>query len=529
MSSIVEISTLILSFAPMMIWPRSTSHSFKASPLPTLSPSHSPPTHSPSHSPPTLSPSHSPPTHSQARSQLPSPHGGHPNHLFCLSPTATATRRAFCDPDNPYHVPLPQLKVYSTTSSETRISSPASEQPSVDSAFTTESLSSSETGRQSEASGSVAAQSRQDDPTSSSRPHETSSSPRVKIGAGIGIGLGILILIAVVAILWFRRRQKQNQRRVAAEGLECEPKPSFEENSAKSPRVQPEAISTQDRSWLGDGRNVSPETHSLPLIGPRLTPLNTAIPRKNDLKSSSASKLITTSIASPGLLGDANAAFKFLDQSAPVAVPPTLAKEARSPVSPEQSPEQSPLGYFSNAPPSPEEILPPLPNTSQENPSVDLDPSPLATKNSLEFYLPILQQESKDATTTPLTSPSMILNSPQKSITTDVKRTGQRAQHLRDHPQPLRSYSSASRGTLADPPNHREPSIGNNNTAGSSNFTPGRSNTVKDSSSSSLDANNDDPAAAIQNFSRKIGSIRSRQVREVTGPPAVHSHVDARL
>lgn len=490
------ISTLILSFAPMLICPQPASRSLQVS---------SRATHSPSHSPPTLS---------QASSRLPSPHGGHPNYLPSPSPTTTATRR--CESDNT----LPVRPVFKFYSSETQSSPPASEQHSVDSTFTTKYLSSSETGRLSEASGSVMAHLAQHDPTPSSKSDETSSSPRVKIGAGIGIGLGILILIAVVlAIYWFRRRQKQNQRRLAAEGLECEPKPSFEENGAKSPRAQAEIISSQDLSWLGDGRDISPETHSLPLIGPRLTALNTTMPRKNDLKSSSASKLITTSISSPGLLGDAHAAFRFLDQSVPVAVPPTLAKEARSPV----SPEQSPLGYFSNVPPSPEERLPP--NTSQQNPSVDLDPSPLATKNSLEFFLPILQQESKDATTTaPLTSPSIILNSPQKGITTGVKRTGgERAHHLRDHPQPLRSYSSAGRRTLADPPiNQREPSIGNkNNTPGSSKFTPGGSTaTVKDSSS--LEANNNDDPAAIQNFSRKIGSIRSRQVREVTGPPAVH-------
>lgn len=480
----------------MLILPHPVSHSLQARSLPT---------HSPSHSPPRLS---------QAPSHLPSSYEGHPHHSSCPPPTATAARRSFCDTDNTHPAPLPSSKLYKATTLETQSSSSASERPRVYSMFTTKSLLSSETGRPSEASKSVAALLTQHSPTSSSKPDKTSSSPRVKIGAGIGIGLGILILIAVVlAILWFRRRQSHNQRRFAAEGLECEPKPSFEENSAKSPRVQAEVITSQDLSWLGDGRDISPETHSLPLIGPRLTVLNTTIPRKNDLKSSSASKLITTSISSPGLLGDAHAAFKFLDQSTPVAVPPTLAKEARSPV----SPEQSPLGYFPNVPPSPEEILPP--HTSQENPSVALDPSPLATKNSREFCLPILQQESKDAATTPLASPSIILNSPQKSITPDVKRTGERA-HLRDHPQPLRSYSSASRGTLADPPNHREPSMGNN-TLGSSNFTPSRSTIVKDSSS--LDANNDDPAA-IQNFSRKIGSLRSRQVREVTGPPAVHSH-----
>lgn len=524
------ISTLILSFAPMLIWPHPASRYLQASSIPTHSSSHS-----------------TRPTFSQAPSHFPSPYGGHSNHRSCPPPTATATRRAFCDTDNTHLVHPPFYKFLIATTSETQSSSPASEQPSVDSTFTTNSLSSSETVRPSEAPGSVMAQWAQDVPNYSSEPEKTSSGPRAKIGAGIGIGiaLGILIiLIAVVlAIHWFRRRQKQNQRHFAAEALECEPsKPSSGENSARSPRVQAEVISSQDRSWLGEGRDIFSETHSLPLVGPRLTALNTTVPRNNELNSSSASKLITTSTSSPGFLGDAHAAFKFLDQSAPVAVvPPTLAKEARSrsPV----SPEQSPLGYFSNVPPSPEERPPPNTDTSLENASVDLDPLPLiATKNSIEFYLPtpVLQLESKDAaTTTPLTSPSIILNSPQKRIiTTDAKRTGERApQHLRDHPQPLRSYSltgPASRGTLATgPPNYREPppSIGNNNTntPGSNNFTAsGGSTTVKDgSSSSSLDAtNNDDDPAAIQNFSRKIGSIRSRQVR----PPAVHSaHVDTRL
>lgn len=476
------ISTLILSFAPMLILPHPASHSLQAR-FPSI--------HSSNHPPPTLS---------QTPSHLPSSYREQLNYCSSPPPTTTATQRSSCDTSS-------ILNSYNSTTSETQSSPSASEQTRVNPTLITESLSSSETGRPSKASGSVAAPLAQ---TASSKPDKTSSSPKVKPGAGIGIGIGILILIAVVlVILWFHRRQNHNQKRFAAEGLECEPKPSFEENSAKSPRVQAEAISSQDLSWLGDGRDISPETHSLPLIGPRLTALNTTIPLKNDLKSSSASKLITTSISSPELLGDAHAAFKFLDQSAPVAITLTLAKEARSPV----SPEQSPLGYFSNVPPSPEEILPP--NTRQENPSaVDLNASPLATKNSREFFLPILQQESKDAATTPLASPSIIiLNSPHKSITPDVKRTGERA-HLRDHPKPLRSYSSASRGTLVDPPNHREPStdIGNNNTPGSSNFTAGGSTTVKDSSSS-LDA------TAIQNFSRKIGSLRSRQVREVTGGP----------
>lgn len=475
------ISTLILSFAPMLILPHPASHSLQA---------RAPPTHSSTLPPATLP---------QAPSHLPSSYGGYLNRSSSPPPTTTATQQSFRGTSSFFNS-------NKSTTSETQSSPSASEQTRVNPTLIPKSLSSSETGRPSKASGSVAAPLAQYSPTASSRPDKTSSSPKVKPGAGIGIGIGILILIAVVlVILWFRRRQNHNQRRFAAEGLECEPKPSFEENSAKSPRVQAEAISSQDLSWLGDGRDISPESHSLPLIGPRLTALNTTIPRKNDLKSSSASKLITTSISSSELLGDAHAAFKFLDQSAPVAIPLTLAKEARSPV----SPEQSPLGYFSNVPPSPEEILPP--NTRQENPSaVDLNASPLATKNSGEFFLPILQQESKVAATTSLASPSIIiLNSPHKSITPDVKRTGERA-HLRDHPKPLRSYSSASQGTLVDPPNHRKPStdIGNNNTPGS---TPGGSTTVKD--------NNNDDTAAIQNFSRKIGSLRSRQVREVTGGP----------
>lgn len=490
------ICTLILSFAPMLIWPHSASHSSQASSLPAPS---------------------------QKSSHLHSSHGGHSNYRPCPSPTATATVQPYSDMDNTHFVPSPFFEHHiRTTDSETQSSPSPSEQPRFDSTFTANSLSSSETGWPSEASGSLVAQLAQNNPTPSSGPDATSLSLRVKIAAGIGIGLGILILIAVVlAILWFRRRQKRNQTRFAAEGLECEPKPSFEENSAKSPVAQAEVISSQNISWVGDGRDTSPETRSLPLIGPRLTALNTTIPGKNDLRSSSASKLITTSISSPGFLGDAHATFKFLDQSAPVAVPPTLAKEARSPV----SPEQSPLGYFSNVPPSPEERLPP--NTNQQNLSVDLDPSPLATKNSLEFFLPILQQESKDAATTPLTSPSIIPNSPQKRITPAVKRTGERA-HLRDHPHPLRSYSSGSRGTLADPPNQnqREPStdIGNNNTPGSSKFTRGgstSSRTNNESTSLKANNNNDDDPAVVQNFSRKIGSIRSRQVqvREVTGPP----------
>lgn len=489
----------------MLIWPHSVSHSSQASSLPT---------HTPSHSLPTLS---------QTFSHLHSSHGGYSNHLSCPSPTATATGRPDCDMDNTRLVSRPYLKIYiGGTISETQSSTSPSEQPRVNSTFTANSLSSSETGWPSKASGSLVAQSAQNDPTPSSGPDETSLSLRVKIGAGIGIGLGVLILIAVaLAILWFRRRQKRSQTGFAAEGLECEPKPSFEENGAKSPMVQTEVISSQDQSWVGDGRDTSPETRSLPLIGPRLTALNTTIPGKNDIRSSSASKRITTSISSPGFLGDAHATFKFLDQSTPVAVPPTLAKEARSPV----SPEQSPLGYFSNVPPRPEERLPP--NTNQQNLSVALNPSPLATENPLEFFLPILQQESKDATTTPLTSPSIIPNSPQKRITPAVKRTGERA-HLRDHPHPLRSYSSGSRGTLADPPNpsQHEPSrdIGNNNTPGSSKFTRGGStSSVKNNENASLNANNnnDDDPAVVQNFSRKIGSIRSRQVqvREVTGPP----------
>lgn len=493
------ICTLIVSFAPMLIWTHPAS---QASSLPTRFPSHSLPTHS-------LTPSH-----------FHSCHEGHSNHLLCPSPTATTTVSETTQ-SSPSASEQTSVDSTFTTNSLSQSSPSTSKQPNVNPTFTMNSLSSSETGRPSETSGSVAVKLAQNDPTSSSSPDETSLSPRVKIGAGIGIGLGILILIAVVlAILWFRRRQKHNRTRFAAEGLVCETKPSFEENSARSLSVQAEVITSQDLSWVGDGMDTSLETRSLPLIGPRLTALITTIPRKNDLRSSSASKLITTSISSPGFLGDAHAAFKFLDQSAPVAVvPPTLAREAQSPV----SPEQSPLGYFSKVPPSPEENLPP--NINQQNPSLDLGPSPpLATKNSLEFFFPILQQqepESKDATTTiPLNSPSIIIaNSPQKSITTDVERTGERA-HLRDHPQPpLRSYSSSAsiKRTLADPPNQnqqREPSTtdirNNNNTSGSSNFTRGgltSAVTVKNlNESTSLNASNnnnvDDPAATIQNFSR---------------------------
>lgn len=470
------ISTLILSFAPMLIWSQASSYPSQTSSLPTVT---------------------------EASSHLDS---------SGLRPPPTATRLSLCDTDNTHHT-FPTK--YLATTSGTQSSPSTSEQSSVDSTFTTSSLSSSETGRSSETSELIATALGQYSPTSSSKPDKTSFSPNVKIGAGIGIGLGILILIAMaLAILRFRRRQDHKQRRFAAEGLECKPKPSFEENSANSRRVQSDVISSQDLSWLGDGRDISPETRTLPLIGPRPTALSTTIPRRNDFNSSSASKLITTSISSPGLLGDAHAAFKFLDQAAPVAIPPKLANKARSPV----SPQENPLGYFPNVPPSPEERLPP--NTSQEHPSVDLDPSTLVTKNSRDLFLPTLQQKSKDAAT-PIASPPIILNSSQ-SITPEVKPIGEGA-HLRDQPQPLRSKSSASRGTLANPPNHREPNIGNN-TPGS-NSTPGGSTTVKDTTS--LNAN-DDPAA-IQNFSRKIGSLRSRQVREVNGLPAVHSHIDTRL
>lgn len=472
------ISTLILSFAPVLIWSQPASHPSQASSLST---------------------------HSQASSHLPSPHAEPTNTSLCPSPTATAAPRVFCDTDNTYPTLLSLLRLYLAATPETQSSPSASETARVNSTFTTKPLSSSETGRSSEASGPIATPLAQYGPVTSSKPDKTSSSPGMKIGAGIGIGLGILVLIAVaLAMLWFRHRQNHNKRSFAAEGLECEAKPSFEENSAKSPRVRSEVTSSQDLICLGDGRDISPETHTLPPIGPRLTALNTTIPRKNDFKSSSASKLITTSISSPGLLGDAHAAFKFLDQSAPVA------KEARSPV----SPEEGPLGYYSNVPPSPEETLPP--KTSQELPSVELGPSSLATKNSRGFFLPILQHESEDAAK-PF---SIILNSPQ-SIASTVKPTGERA-HLRDHPQPLRSNSSASRGTLADPPNHRVPNVGNY-TPGS-NSTSGGSTIVKDSS---LDAKDD--SAAVQNFSRKIGSLRARQVREVNGPPAAHSHLDTRL
>lgn len=446
------ISTLILTFAPILIWSQSASNPSRSSYLPTQSPSQSPP------------------SSSQTSTHSPSTYTSHPNDSFCPSPTP----RSSCGTDNTQSRP-------------------------------------SNTGRPSRTSESIVTSLSEHRPTSISLLDKTSSSPGMKIGAGIGIGLGILILVAVaLAILLFRRRQNHNKRSFVAEGLKCEAKTSFEENSAKSSPVRSEVISSQDLLWLGDGRDISPETRSLPLTGPRL---NTTIPLKNEIKSSSASKLITDSTSSRGPLNDADSAFKFLDQSAPVAIPSTLAKESRSPV----SPEVSPLGYFSNVPPSPEKTLPP--NTSQKHPSVDSDPSPLAKKNSREFFLPILPQELKDVATR-FASSSIILNSPQ-STTPEVKPTGERA-HLRDYPHPLRSNSSASRGTLADLPNHGEPSIGNN-TPGS-NSTPGRSTTVNDSS---LDAKDD--SAAIQNFSRKIGSLRSRQVREVYGPPAVHSHLDNRL
>lgn len=475
------ISTLILSFAPILIWSHSASHPSRSS------------------SRPTHSPFQSPPSYSQASSSSPSTHTSHPNGV-CPSPTATATPRSSCGTDNTQARP-----------SETKSFPSASEKARRNPTFTTNSLSSSKTGWPSGASESIITPLSQHRLTSSSMPEKTSSSPGMKIGAGIGIGLGILILVAVaLAILLFRRRQNHNKRSFVAEGLEYEAKPSFEENSAKSSRVRSEVISSQDLLWLGDGRDISPETRSLPLTGPRL---NTTIPLTNEIENSGASKLITASTSCRGLLNDTHAAFKFLDQSAPVAIPSTLAKESRSPV----SPEESPLGYFSNVPPIPEKISPP--NTSQKHPSVDSDPSPLAKKNSREFFLPIFPQELKDVAT-PFASSSIILNSPQ-SITPEVKPTGERA-HLRDYPHPLRSNSSASRGTLADLPNHSEPNIGNN-TPGS-NSTPGGSTTVKDSS---LDAKDD--SAAIQNFSRKIGSLRSRQVREVYGPPAAHSHLDNRL
>lgn len=337
--------------------------------------------------------------------------------------------------------------------------------------------------------------------------HKISPSLGVKIGAGVGIGLGILILIALAsAILWFRRRQKHSQRKITMDGLECGPKPSFEEASAKSSRLRSDVTSPQDLSWLRDKRNISP----VPLCGPRLTVLNTTIPRTGDLKSSSASKLITDSVSSPGLLGDAHAAFRFLDQSAPMAVPATLANEARSPV----SPEENPLSFFPNVPPSPEEILLPPNTMGQAHPSVALDTLPLATKKSHEFFLPVPQHESKDASTPPpsTTSPSIIILDSSQSIAPKVRPSGVRA-HLRDHhPQPLRSNSSASRPTLADLPNHREPSnIASSNPLRSDSTAGGPTTTT--SGKDSLDAK-DDSAATIQNFSRKIGSLHLRQARE---------------
>ena len=473
------ISTLILTFAPILIWSQSASNPSRSSYLPTQSPSQSPP------------------SSSQTSTHSPSTYTSHPNDSLCPSPTP----RSSCGTDNTQSRPSKTGRPSRT--SESIVTSLSEHRPTSISLLD---KTSSSQALPDKPSSSPALP----DKTSSSS-DKTSSSPGMKIGAGISIGLGILILVAVaLAILLFRRRQNHNKRSFVAEGLKCEAKPSFEENSAKSSTVRSEVISSQDLLWLGDGRDISPETRSLPLTGPRL---NTTIPLKNEIKSSSASKLITDSTSSRGPLNDADSAFKFLDQSAAVAIPSTLAKESRSPV----SPEVSPLGYFSNVPPSPEKTLPP--NTSQKHPSVDSDPSPLAKKNSREFFLPILPQELKDVATR-FASSSIILNSPQ-STTPEVKPTGERA-HLRDYPHPLRSNSSASRGTLADLPNHGEPSIGNN-TPGS-NSTPGRSTTVNDSS---LDAKDD--SAAIQNFSRKIGSLRSRQVREVYGPPAVHSHLDNRL
>lgn len=428
-------------------------------------------------------------------SHLSSSHLGLPNTILCQSPTVTATQRSCCH--DPYRV----LNVNSATTLETQSSPSASGSITGTTSPTIISLLSLETGESSEASESI--------PTPTSEPrYKASQNPGMKIGAGIGIGILILILIVLALAILIRRRQNHNHGLLTMDGLECEPKPSFEESSAKSPRDRPDVISSQVASWLGDGRNISPETHTLPLCGPRLTALNTTIPRIDGFKSSSDSKLVTNPISSPGLLGDAHAAFRFLDQSGPMAVPTTLANEARSPV----SPEESPLRFFPSVPPSPEEILPP--NTSQEHLSVDLDPPPLTTKNSHEFFSPIPQQGLKDATR-PYASPSIIRDSPQ-SIPRAVRPSGVRA-YSRDHPQPLRSNSSASRKTLADPPNHREANIANN-PPGSDSTAGGPTITVKDS----LDAKNDS-AATIQNFSRKIGSIRSRQTREVDSPPpAVH-------
>lgn len=399
------------------------------------------------------------------------------------SPTGTAIHRSCYDTGRAFF-PDTTLKTLSSTS--------ASRRCKVNTSPTIKPSTILETGRSSEASESTPAPYGQHSPIHATEPQDkTSPSPRMKIGAGIGIGigLGILILIALtMAILWFRRVQNHNQRKPTMNGLEREPKPSFEEDSAKSPRVRSDGISSQDLSWLADGRNISPETHNLPLCGPHLTVLNTTIPRTDDLKSSSASKLIKNSISSPGLLGDAN---RFLNHSVPMTVPGTLANEARSPV----SPDENPFVFFPNVPPSPEEIFPP--NTRQAHSSVDLDPPPtLAAKKSHEFFLPISQQESKD----PSASSLIILDSPQ-SITPEERSGGVRA-HLRDNPQQLRSNSSASRGTLADPPNHREANIANNS-PGSNSTAVGPTTTVKDS----LDAKNDSPAT-IQNFSRKIGSLR---------------------
>ena len=361
------------------------------------------------------------------------------NDFSYSSPSGTATQRC-CYDTGRARFPDTTLKTLSSTSACRRFT--------VNTSPTIKSLTFLETGWSSEASESIPTPFGQHSPTPSTEPRDkTSPSPGMKIGAGVGIGLGILILILIAlafAILWFRRRQNHHQRKPTMNGLEREPNPSFEGDSAKSPRVRSDGISSQDHSWLADGRNISRETHKLPLCGPGLTVL---------------------------------------------------------------SPEENPLVIFPNVPPSSEGIFPP--NTRQAHSSVDLDPPPpLAAKKSHGFVLPISQQESKDASS-PSASSLIILDSPQ-SITPEVRSGGVRA-HLRDHPQPLRSNSSASRGTLADPPNHRETNIANNS-PGSNSTAVGPTTTVKDS----LDAINDS-AATIQNFSRKIGSHRSRQGRDSGG------------
>lgn len=411
------------------------------------------------------------------------------NDFLYSSPTGTTTRRS-CHGTCGAFFPDTTLKTLKSRSASCRLT--------VNMSPTVKSHTSAETVSSSEASESIPTHLKQHSPSQSAEPQDkTSTSPRINIRAAVGIGLGILIFMALaLAILWFRHRQNHNQRKPTMNVLEREPNPSFEEDSAKSPRVRSDGLTSQNHSWLADGRNIERETHKLPLWGPGLSVLNTTTHSTDDVKSSSASKPIKNSIYSSGPLGDADAASRFLDQSVPMAVPGTLASEARSSVSPEENPS-----------PSSEEMFPLC--TRQAHSSRDLDPPPhLAARKSHEFFLPISQQESKDAPS-PSASSFIILDSPQ-SITPEVRSGGVRA-HLRDNPHPLRSNSSASRGTLADPPNHRKTNIANHSPGGNS-AAVGPAITGEDS----LDAKNDS-AATIQNFSRKIGSLHSRQGRDSGG------------